>query len=218
MLRLLLLLLVTLSVSITAVKDSIAGSIGTIDFVGTAVGSDASGPLLIPAFGIRAFQNVDDGVLAATAVSGIPGLDPEDVEILFGDLELVDTVFGPGTATLTFGDADAGASFFNIFDQGTLISTGSMLEVEVTIVTDLSAPNVGQGTGSATVQLSGAFVGEATAVLDDFTAITPGQDPGTFNISGTLSVVPIPEPNSALLGAVGALVIARSVRRRKPAV
>ncbi len=162
-----------------------------IDFSGTVRGSDASGPLLIPLLGgIRAFMNLDNGSLGATRIDGIPALDgtlPSALTVRFGDLELLDTVFGGGVATPFFGDTDASPAFLEVFDQGALIATGSSIEIQVAIITNLLSPDLGSGTGSGTVVLDGALNGLTKIRLGEFEATGFG-DPATFLISGTFEL------------------------------
>jgi len=133
----------------------------TIGIDVTVSASDLSGPLMftvpIGPTPILAYNALDAGTGAATSISGfatLAGVTPSDLTLSFGDLERLGTTFRPGgctpspppafsncdTATNSYGDADAGANFFQLVLAGTgTILTGQVTALSVVVDTDLAS-------------------------------------------------------------------------------
>jgi len=189
----------------------------TVDFEGTVVASDDSGPYLLTVYGIDffAFKNLDSGTAAATSSSGFTsllGVSPANVSFQFGDLELLDVIYGAGTATEVYGEGDGSPSFFDVYVSSTHVATGSDLQVSIVTDTNPLSPNFATATGSGVVTLTGP---SGQPFFDEVAVLTGGSgmleitlssfiplalsDPTTFAYEGTLTTVPIP-PAVWLLG------------------
>jgi|688.fasta_scaffold414608_2 hypothetical protein len=229
------LLFATCAVSVALLPGVSAAS---FSFDGSLRSSDNTAPpnpplIVVPIPGLGdvpfyAWKQVDNGQGTVSAHAGfgsLGGVPAADLTFEFGDLELLQLDFGANTATETYGEADAGARFFNLYLQGNKIATGMDFSLSIVTDTDRNSPNftLATGTGSVTLQSVGGhgFVDDLTAIqgspvlnlsISSFTSPVfvanpiPGVDraPQYFNdytIAGAGTAVPEPEAYAALAAA-----------------
>lgn len=185
------------------VDDSPQTGAPYFDFHSQTVASDASGPLLISMGGTNffAFKNLDAGSGSATVIGGftsLAGVTPGALTFTLGDLELVDFVGTPTTATEVYAENDGTVVPFKIFRNGTLAAIGSDLVITIVTDRDPSSSTFGLARGFAQVTLSGVAddpfyeevltltngTGRLRATLGSFTPTT-FADPETFVSTGT---------------------------------
>jgi hypothetical protein len=228
-------LIVTGAVSVALLPGLSAAS---FSFAGSLRSSDNTAPpnpplIVVPVPGLGevpfyAWKAVDNGqgiVSAHAGFGSLSGVLAADLTFEFGDLELLQLDFGANTATQTYGEADAGARFFNLYLQGNKIATGMDFSLSIVTDTDRNSPNftLATGTGSVTLQSVGGhgFVDDLAAIqgspvlnlsVSSFTSPvfvanpTPGIERAAhyfndYTIAGGGTAVPEPEAYAALAAA-----------------
>jgi hypothetical protein len=194
-----------------------AAHAATISYSGTTFASDTSSN--IPwVLGSEMYESIDSGTATANGQTGFNFFNTNNISLLtwsFGDLEL--TAFqSPGASSPgfeTYTENDAVVVPLEFFYDGDLVASGTVIELNtyVTNNMDMSA------TGDVLFQLTSAgldptfyneFValsggtGMATAVLGDFTPVSPGE----FTSNGLMTIVPEPSAAPLAMGALAGLV------------
>ena len=188
----------------------------TIDFTGSQLLSDATGPFVINIGGVNlfAFNNSDDGSAQATAVSGLASMKnrpASDLTFRFGDIERLSTTTEPENcvygvdclrSSSTYGEVDGSPDFFEMLVDGSVVASGQFVSYTTTIITDTGSPDFATTSTAGALELttgSGALFAEVmaltggTGIIDfvfpqvDTMAL---NDPAVSTFSGSATIGP----------------------------